>query len=299
MPDDQQNNLEKFSAPIVSLTEATKPAKKQPRNTTYVPVVFLHGMGDSGSNPGMKSICKTASDKYPGLHSVCSNVANGMSSITTELHKQLDEFTAEVRTNPLLKDGFTAVGLSQGNLVIRAYIEKINDPPVHKFVSICGPNNGVGTCPKNLLFDSVCPVWKLAKYSAPIAFADYWKDSRDESGYLAKSRFLADLNNEKEQKNATYKANFASLTKLVLVEALNDTMVVPHASESFGFWKWGESGKHAEILSMRDTVAYKDDYIGLRTLDEADKIDTLTYEGDHLRFSSEFWSSSILPYFKD
>ena len=26
----------------------------------YTPVVFMHGMGDSGSNPGMKSLCASA-----------------------------------------------------------------------------------------------------------------------------------------------------------------------------------------------------------------------------------------------
>ena len=290
------SNFSALSAPVVRLSSNDTIA---PRSEKRVPVVFLHGMGDSGSNPGMKSICKTASDKYPGLHSVCSNVANGMSSIATELHKQLDEFTAEVRADPKLKDGFTAVGLSQGNLVIRAYIEKINDPLVHKWVSICGPNNGIGTCPKNALYEAVCPLWKLPKYSAPTAFSDYWKDSEDESGYLAQSRFLADLNNEREQKNSTYRANMASLKKLVLVEAMNDTMVVPHASESFGFWKWGESGKHATVVPMRDTKAYAEDFIGLQTLDKAGKIDMLTYEGDHLQFSSDFWTSKILPYLGD
>ena len=39
----------------------------------------------------MKSICETASKKYPGLYSVCSTVADGMSSITTKLDKQIDE----------------------------------------------------------------------------------------------------------------------------------------------------------------------------------------------------------------
>jgi len=285
-----------FSAPILRLLANEKVVTSE---AAFVPVVFLHGMGDSGSNAGMKSICKTASDKYPGLHSVCSNVANGMSSITTELHKQLDEFTSEVRADPKLKGGFTAVGLSQGNLVIRAYIEKVNDPPVHKWVSICGPNNGIGTCPKNALYEAVCPLWKLAKYSAPIAFSDYWKDSEDESAYLAKSRFLADLNNEREHMNSTYRANMVSLKKLVLVEAMNDTMVVPHASESFGFWKWGDKSKHPQVVPMRDTQAYREDFIGLRTLDAAGSIDTLTYAGDHLQFSSDFWAGKILPYLGD
>ena len=54
---------------------AKKPAEKSRlKATDYVPVVFLHGMGDSGRNSGMKSICKSASDKFPGMHSVCSNV---------------------------------------------------------------------------------------------------------------------------------------------------------------------------------------------------------------------------------
>eukprot|EP01048_Picozoa_sp_COSAG05_P025522 COSAG05_NODE_6529_length_943_cov_0.727488_1_plen_139_part_10 len=101
-------------APIVGLE-----GNASRRQGSFVPVVFLHGMGDSGKNSGMKSLCKTASDKYPGMHSVCSNVANGMSSITTELHKQVQEFAAEVRADPKLAQGFTAVGLSQGNLVLR------------------------------------------------------------------------------------------------------------------------------------------------------------------------------------
>ena len=49
----------------------------------YTPVVFMHGMGDSGSNPGMKSLCASAPSKYPGMYSVCANVANGAASIFT------------------------------------------------------------------------------------------------------------------------------------------------------------------------------------------------------------------------
>ena len=41
--------------------------------------------GDAGSNPGMRSLCKTAADAYPGLYVVCANVANGLASITMPL----------------------------------------------------------------------------------------------------------------------------------------------------------------------------------------------------------------------
>jgi palmitoyl-protein thioesterase len=280
-------------APVVELLSEPMEAST---TTTYMPVVFLHGMGDAGSNPGMQSLCKTASTKYPGLYSVCSNVANGISSITTVLDKQIEEFTASVRADPKLANGFTAVGLSQGNLVLRGYIERINNPPVHKFISICGPHNGVGTCPDNILYKLICPLWKIAPYAAPIAFSDYWKDVTDKSKYLSKSRWLADINNEKSAKNSTYKANLMKLKKYVLVEALNDTMVVPHVSESHGFWQWGDNTK---TVQLRDTDAYKGDWLGLKTMDENKQLDMFTYVGDHLRFSSQFWDNTILPYLAD
>ena len=31
---------------------------------------------------------------------------------------------------------------------MRAYIEKVNNPPVNRFVSVCGTQNGIATCPK-------------------------------------------------------------------------------------------------------------------------------------------------------
>ena len=42
-------------APIVHLTSEPTPTN------TNTPVVLMHGMGDSGSNPGMQSIAKTIS----------------------------------------------------------------------------------------------------------------------------------------------------------------------------------------------------------------------------------------------
>jgi len=39
---------------------------------------------------------------------------------------------------------FNVIGYSQGNLIIRAYIEKYNDPPVESFISMHGPMMGKG-----------------------------------------------------------------------------------------------------------------------------------------------------------
>jgi palmitoyl-protein thioesterase len=125
----------------------------------------------------------------------------------------VDEFAKLVQSDPKLANGFSAVGLSQGNLVIRGYVEKYNNPPVKTFVSICGPHSGVGACP-TLLGEIVCPIWKLAPYSAHLAFSGYWKDVTNEKEYEAKSAWLADMENARDTKNATYKANMVALDKV-------------------------------------------------------------------------------------
>jgi len=148
-----------------------------------------------------------------------------------------------------------------------------------------------GACPHNLLL-VVCPIFENWKYSAPLAFADYWKDATDQETYLKSSRFLADLNNEKETKNSTYKKNMMSLKEYVLVMAEGDGMVIPKESEQHGFYKWGNS---YEIEKLEDTEGYKGDWLGLQSLDKEKRIVKLSFPGDHLRFSQKFWNEEILP----
>jgi len=260
-----------------------------------LPVVFMHGMGDAGDNPGMKSICQSVSDAYPGTHVNCLNVANGAASISTVMKDQLEEFVQAIHADEKLSGGFNAVGMSQGNLLIRSYIEMYNDPPVHTFISMVGPHDGVADCPDNFLFKIACQAVWSAPYDQPIVFSDYWKDPTDKTTYLEKSRFLADINNEKVTKNASYADHMKSLKNYVLVEATKDTMVRPHVSEQHGFYQWGAK---TTLESMKDTEGYKGDWIGLKSLDENRRLHTYSYEGDHMRWSEDFWTNTILPFLK-
>ena len=52
---------------------------------------------------------------------------------------------------------------------------------------------------------------------------------------MERSRWLADMNNERKEKNEAYKKEMLRLERYVLVEALDDTTMSPHASESHGF----------------------------------------------------------------
>jgi len=275
--------IKSVSAPIIST------------NATYRPTVIAHGMGDSGTNSGMKSLCATVSAKYPGAYVLCSTTADGGASISQSFTKQLADFHAEVLSKPELANGFNAVGLSQGTFLIESYIALINDPPVYNFVSICGPLQGEATCPKNIAFDMICPAWKLDPYGA-LAFSSYWKGTMNKDEYLKKSKMLAYVLNEHDTKNSTVTENFKSLNSMMLILATKDTMIEPKESEQFGMWDWGTQGKKAAIVALRDSEGYKGDWTGLKTLDLAGKLHNSSFVGEHIRFTSEYWDATVLPY---
>ena len=87
------------------------------------------------------------------------------------------------------------------------------------------------------------------------AFTTYKKDSRS----------LADLNNEMGWKNPDFKANLLTLNSLTLLKFNQDQVVNPRESA----WFESYSKKEKRMLPLREQELYKEDYIGLRALDES------------------------------
>eukprot|EP00298_Acanthocystis_sp_HF-20_P014076 c20626_g1_i1.p1 GENE.c20626_g1_i1~~c20626_g1_i1.p1 ORF type:complete len:391 (+),score=151.52 c20626_g1_i1:24-1196(+) len=264
-----------------------------PESNDYLPVVLMHGIGDAGHNAGMQDLAKSISENFPGLYSVAVDVADGLSSYTTDIKKQVDDFAETVRSDPKLAQGFNLAGLSQGGLIVRVYAELYNDPPVYNLISLCGPQEGVGSCPEGTP-EWICSLIRDNMYGAPISFAGYWKDSLDKAKYLKDSKWIADWNNERDSKNITHAETLTSVNKYVLVRALNDTVIYPGNSEDHSYWAWGSM---TETTTFQQTEGYLGDWIGLRTMDLNHQIDHYSYIGNHLRWSDEFWNTNIVPYF--
>jgi hypothetical protein len=70
---------------------------------------------------------------------------------------------------------------------------------------------------------------------------------------------------------------------------------------SFGcVFQWCEIGfrpSQDTLFNMTESQTYKNDWIGLKTLDMSGRIDMMSYAGAHVQFTQEFWDNSILPYF--
>lgn len=254
----------------------------------YRPLVLMHGL--LSSSEAMSHIEAFAKSDFPGIHVANIEVGNGYyDSLLMDINQQVAIFAAQVQADPKLANGFNLVGHSQGGLITRAYIERYNSPPVHNYVSLAGPNGGqygvpvfnADECPDddcdwlNALFSTLLNTndWYSKFTQTHVSFAAYWHDPFEQSRFVADNLFLADINNARPSKNATYKANFASLNHVVLVYSLIDIIVIPDQSPTFAFFDY-VNGSDSTVLPMRQTPDYIGDWIGLQSLDRAGKLET-------------------------
>jgi palmitoyl-protein thioesterase len=123
--------------------------------------------------------------------------------------------------------------------------------------------------------------------------AQYFRDHMRYSTYLQVNTFLADLNNESpDVKNQTYVDNLTALDVLVLVIFEKDKTVVPKESAWFGGWSIpdpDDENDKPEMLTMKQQPLYEEDWIGLKSLDEAGKVFLETCPTEHMHLPPDCW----------
>lgn len=74
----------------------------------------------------------------------------------------------------------------------------------------------------------------------------------------------------------------------------DDTLINPKESEHFG-----ELDKNGNLLEMENTALYKEDWIGLKGLNEQKKIWVSASEGDHIKFNQFVPGQYFVPFLFD
>ena len=123
--------------------------------------------------------------------------------------------------------------------------------------------------------------------------AQYFRDPEDLESYLEHSNFLADINNERTKKNATYKKNMKKLEKFVMFMFSDDTTVVP--KESAYFHEVNRTSE--EITKLKDRALYKEDWLGLKWLDERHRLEFKIAKGGHMQFEGGLLEDTMRKYF--
>lgn len=273
-----------------------------------LPIVIWHGMGDNCCHDfSMGAIKKLLEAHLPGVHvhslmigqSPNEDTLNGFfMSVDHQIQIACDLIAQDSK----LSSGYNALGFSQGSQFLRAVAQKCPQG-MKKLITFGGQHQGIYGLPKCLGNHLICDyVRRMLNYGAYVHWiqnglvqAQYWHDPLDDKEYRAKSQFIADINNDRDVKNQTYKDNLIKLEKFVMVKFDEDTVVVPRGTEWFEFY---EIGQAQEMLKYNETRLYQEDWIGLKTLDEQGKLDFLVSPGDHLRFTDDFLFKIINKYLK-
>jgi len=217
-----------------------------------------------------------------------------------DTNKQIDIACEYIAQDPLLQDGYNAIGFSQGGQFLRAVAQRCPSPPIKNLVTVGAQHQGVfgfPNCPGEI--DIFCDLVRdLLNYGVYADFvqgflvqAQYWHDPLHYDTYVEKSRFIAEINNEKPEKNATYAENLAKLENFVMIKHNQDTMVEPKESEHFEYYAPGQA---EVIVPLRESPIYLEDRIGLKALDEAGRLHFYEVEGDHLQFSRDWFVQEII-----
>ncbi|KIW14089.1 hypothetical protein PV08_06870 [Exophiala spinifera] len=291
------------------------PAKPVGEETddTPLPVVIWHGLGDSADAEGLKEIATLVEQVHPGTYTylISATGAAGsedrQASFFGNVTEELDFVCHALAGDKILATApaIDAIGFSQGGQFLRGYVERCGGwaPKVRSLLTFGSQHNGIAEFQKcassgdwmchiaNSLLKSGT-VWSDFVQSRLVP-AQYYRDTNDYENYLEHSNFLADINNEREEKNATYAENLAALEKFVMILFNGDRTVIPK-----------ETGWFAEVnltsnavTELRDRPIYKEDWIGLKKLDEKGGLDFIGLEGDHMQLVDDDLVGLFAKYF--
>ncbi|GBP76673.1 Lysosomal thioesterase PPT2 homolog [Eumeta japonica] len=260
-------------------------------------------ISDDETRPSLSSCLPSfgvLEQKHPGTVTYNVNRFEGWSSLETMWHQVLEIGRDIANFSSTYPDGINIIGYSQGGLIARGIIETYANVSVDTFISLSSPQAGqYGAGFLHLIFPGLVTETAYELFYSRIgqhtSVGNYWNDPYQQKLYMSYSIFLPYINNIlPSEKSKTFKANLLKLKRLVLIGGPDDQVITPWQSSQFGFFEGNET-----VVEMRDQLIYKEDRIGLKTLDKAKKLHVVTVPGiNHFNWhmNVSIVDNYLLPY---
>jgi palmitoyl-protein thioesterase len=216
------------------------------------PVALVHGVASDAETVQLLADWIGETFKVPVYN---LEIGNGkQTSLHTEMQVQLNMLCDLIYSMEDLKEGFDFIGMSQGGLLARGYVERCNLFPVRNLITLATPHGGTY-------------VKDAPRFLIPVSVKGYWRDPTNLHRYLTECYYLPGLNTEKETfSSLKQRRNILTLQNLVLVWSTEDRVVNPSESGAFSFYD-----EDFNVIPIYDTNIYKTDSLGIKTLDETDR----------------------------
>jgi palmitoyl-protein thioesterase len=222
-------------------------------------IVLLHGIASNLDNTKELADWLGTTFNRPVFN---IELGNGIDTSLTPMKIQLDLLCKVIYDIPELELGFDFIGMSQGGILARGYVEYCNKFKVDNLITLVSPHGGVFYKSPFLNFINIYSLEMQNKYS----FTNYWRNPIDYKLYKKNSTYLSELNNEKIN-NFENKKNIKSLKNFIMVFSPFDSIVIPPQSAIFSLYD-----SNLNIIPIRDSELYKKDLLGLQELDKNNKL---------------------------
>ncbi|KAE8150238.1 palmitoyl-protein thioesterase precursor [Aspergillus avenaceus] len=302
--------LSLLSLPLLVAATPLQFSRSRPQASELapLPLVIWHGLGDDFQRDGLKTVAALAEKTNPGtyvhlIHLADSGAGDRQATFLGNVSEQVAEVCDQLSSDRILSTApaINALGFSQGGQFLRGYIERCNSPPVRNLVTFGSQHNGIAEFQECGWSDWICrgaeALLRAGRWSQFVQSrfvpAQYFRDPADLGSYLEHSNFLADVNNERESKNETYKENLSRLNRFAMYLFEEDQMVHPKESAWFGEL----DASSGDVVQLRDREIYKEDWLGLKGLDEQGKLEFKTTPGRHMEISEELLEGVFKEYF--
>lgn len=292
------------------------PASK-PSNSS-LPLLIWHGLGDTYDADGLRSTGDLAREIHPDtyVYYIRTDDDSGTDRKNTffgNLTTQIEQVCEDIHSDPALAwpddaSGNTirvdALGFSQGGQFLRGLVQRCEDLQIRSLVTFGSQHSGISQFQVCGTFDLLCKgATALVKGNAwtdyvqrTVVPAQYYRTVNETTGlptdgYLEKSEFIADVNNEREVKNKVYADRIASLENFVMYVFDEDTTVIPKDSG----WFAEVNATSGEATPLRERPVYND--LGLDRLDERGGLVFRNASGGHMELDDEVLSEAFTDFF--
>ena len=257
------------------------------KKTGSYPTVLMHGVLASKAN--MDELKQLLEMNFK-IDVYNMEVGNGVgTSLFTPMNSQLQILCDEIYKIDALKNGFNFIGMSQGGLLARGYVEYCNKYPVKNLITLASPNGGV------YYKTSIADNYYEPSQQASLSISNYWRDPYLYDVYLTNSTYLAQLNEEIFSKNIN---DLDVLYNFVMVWSPKDEVIMPPESSKLSLYYLDESGQLV-LSELRDTPVYKSGSLGLQKLDKENRLRIFQTDCMHSQHKEAVCFHQLKPMFEE